>query len=220
MNEDGPTPPGWYPDPNGDGFRWYDGAEWTEYVGAQPPASPRAGRRGRKRRIAIVLGAVLVVAAAAALVLVLGSGDDGDDEKAEPEPTSATTDAPTDEPSDSPTGSPADTSEPDPGDPEVIVRRFVNAALAGDCDTAESYMTPYLIRREGGCRAEDLGGANGDIDARIGEASIEPGAASVPVTLIVQEGTSAGDELTYDVRLVVVDDAWKIDDIGRSGDVQ
>lgn len=35
------TPAGWYPDPSGsNNVRYWDGAQWTEHVGAAPPPQP------------------------------------------------------------------------------------------------------------------------------------------------------------------------------------
>ena len=215
MNDEGSVPPGWYPDPNG-GLRWYDGRDWTEHVQPEPelePPSPPAGR-GMRRAVVGLVGLLLLIAVGApALALVLTSGDDGV-ENPRPGRPATTTAPPTDEPSETPTDRPTDTSDPAPGDPAAVVRRFVDAALAGDCRNAESYMTPYLIRSEGGCDPNDLGGAGGEVDYRLGESAIEPGAASVPVTLIAKESGRAQERLRYDIRLVVFDDAWKIDDLG------
>ena len=44
------TPPGWYPDPDGHGLRYFDGTEWTEHrSGLQqmpPPPRPQGGQYG------------------------------------------------------------------------------------------------------------------------------------------------------------------------------
>jgi hypothetical protein len=40
----GTPPPNWYPDPEGDGLRWWDGTQWTEHRAPKPagqqPAQP------------------------------------------------------------------------------------------------------------------------------------------------------------------------------------
>jgi uncharacterized Tic20 family protein len=38
----GQTPPGWYPDPNGQ-MRWWDGQQWGEVAQGQPPATTGTG---------------------------------------------------------------------------------------------------------------------------------------------------------------------------------
>lgn len=43
------TPPGWYPDPEGHGLRYFDGTEWTEHrsgVQQMPPPRPQSGQYG------------------------------------------------------------------------------------------------------------------------------------------------------------------------------
>lgn len=43
----GPQPgPGWYPDPEGRGHRWWDGARWTDHYAAtyQPAGQPAPGQ--------------------------------------------------------------------------------------------------------------------------------------------------------------------------------
>jgi hypothetical protein len=222
VTDDGRIPPGWYPDPEGD-LRWYDGQSWTDHVQTEPStstASPPPDRRRRRAVIGMLLALLLVIAVgASALVLVLTSDDDDDPTNPEAGP-SATTTPPTDEPSETPSDRPTDTSDPTPGDPATVVRRFVVAALAGDCEAAESAMTPHFLRREGGCDPQDLGGSGGGVDYRVGRSSIEPGAAAVPITLIVPGAEPPQDELHYDVRLVVVDGAWKIDDVRPQGHVR
>ncbi|MDN5790727.1 MAG: NINE protein [Micrococcales bacterium] len=39
-------PPGWYPDPNGTGSRYWDGAAWTEQVGPALPVMSPMGPAG------------------------------------------------------------------------------------------------------------------------------------------------------------------------------
>jgi hypothetical protein len=87
-------PPGWYPDPAGAGFRWWDGGRWTDQAGgeqqtptgSQPPPSatgaddgPSPNRRargwsGRSKAIGLAVAIVLLVGGA----LVLSSGSGGD----------------------------------------------------------------------------------------------------------------------------------------------
>jgi hypothetical protein len=161
---------------------------------------------------------LLVAGGTTAPVLLLGSDDEGA-EVAGDDPTTQATDRPTEGLKEEPTEESTDTSNPDPGDPAVVVRRFVAAALAGDCATGESYMTKDLLRRDGGSERGDLGGLD-RVRSRVGAASIEPGAASVPVTLRVEGGAQPDEALTYDVRLVVADDEWKIHELGQAGDVR
>lgn len=58
--------PGWYPDPapDGDGFRWWDGRDWTDALSsiqqAPPPRPRRQPHRGR-RPLALVLGLSLLI---------------------------------------------------------------------------------------------------------------------------------------------------------------
>jgi hypothetical protein len=227
VNAQGPTPPGWYPDPDG-GLRWYDGSAWTEHT--RPPAAPPPSSGGSHRGalIAIVVEAVLLVAGGAtALVLLLGSDDEGD-EKAGGDPTTETTDQTTDDPTDElteePTDEPTDGPEDDPAD---VVQRFVDASLSGDCAVAESFVTDDLLRREGGCETEDLGGTDG-VDWTVGQPEIHGDTATVPVSVVVT-GTPSTDpdgnplptsEFALDMGLVVENDEWKIDDFGQPEVVQ
>jgi uncharacterized protein len=41
----GDTPPGWYPDPNGQ-LRWWDGQQWGEVQAQVPQAQPGVGAQG------------------------------------------------------------------------------------------------------------------------------------------------------------------------------
>jgi len=72
-------PGGWYPDPGGDGERWYDGRRWTG-VTRLDPATVQAtaekaerrerGRRHRLRQRPLVIGVLVVCLVAGAVVLV------------------------------------------------------------------------------------------------------------------------------------------------------
>ncbi|AGI12983.1 hypothetical protein PBI_BUTTERS_36 [Mycobacterium phage Butters] len=39
------VPPGWYPDPEGGGQRYWDGRQWTSHRAPLPPPAPAAERR-------------------------------------------------------------------------------------------------------------------------------------------------------------------------------
>jgi hypothetical protein len=75
-------PPGWFPDPNGQGLRWWDGRAWTEHVsppaGAAAPAGPGEFPPER-RRFRLWVGAAMIAVAAALGALALTMGDDGDE---------------------------------------------------------------------------------------------------------------------------------------------
>jgi hypothetical protein len=237
VSEQGPTPPGWYPDPSG-GLRWYDGMNWTDQVRAYqtpdtPPPPPRGGP-GRGLVVAIVVAAVLLVAGGAtALVLALGS-DDGD-EGAEGDPSTTITDESSDQPTDEPTGEPTDEpteptepTEPAEDGPADVVQGFLEAALRGDCAEAESFVTADLIRREGGCNTENLGGDTDGIDFEVGEPSVQVDTATVPVTMFLpgsapvdpDDQPQPDSEYTLELGLVAQGNTWKIDDFGVQEDVR
>jgi hypothetical protein len=62
------APPGWYPNPQGPGLRWWDGSEWTDKIHAQyvdpdaadPAAAAATGARPIKRDspLKILLGGI------------------------------------------------------------------------------------------------------------------------------------------------------------------
>lgn len=74
--------PGWYPDPSGaEGYRWWDGQNWTDHIGTSLDASPpdvgenadptgRSGSTGR-RLLALGVGLVLFVTAGVGVGLVV-----------------------------------------------------------------------------------------------------------------------------------------------------
>jgi len=232
VNAQGPTPPGWYPDPGG-GLRRHDGSAWTEETRPpHAPASPAPGGPHRGAMIGIVVAAVVLVAAAAtALVLVLGGDDDGD-EGAGGDPVAQTSDESTDEPTEEPTDEPGeptrDRPAAEPEDPADVVHSFVDAALRGDCAAAESFVTDRLLRREGGCDPANLGSELDGVGFQVGEAEIHGDTATVPLTLFISGSTPTDQdeqplpdsEFTLDLGLVVRDDAWRIDDFGQPGDMQ
>jgi uncharacterized membrane protein YcjF (UPF0283 family) len=43
-------PPGWYPDPSGDGIRWWSGAEWTHHAAQQSQSAHPASQPVREKR--------------------------------------------------------------------------------------------------------------------------------------------------------------------------
>jgi hypothetical protein len=59
------VPAGWYPNPRGPGYRWWDGQRWSDMTSAAPPfTGPAPGRKsGNLRRPAglLVGGALLAV---------------------------------------------------------------------------------------------------------------------------------------------------------------
>lgn len=60
----GSPPAGWYNDPSGNGYRWWDGARWTDYHQFTRPVAPRAsqGMTAGKLLVIIIVGIVLAVA--------------------------------------------------------------------------------------------------------------------------------------------------------------
>jgi Protein of unknown function (DUF2510) len=76
--------PGWYPNPQGEGLRWWDGSRWTEHVHSPESAPAEPAEPGRyplryallDRWPFLLGGAVAIAAIAVVAVLVLG-GDDG-----------------------------------------------------------------------------------------------------------------------------------------------
>lgn len=84
------TPPGWYPDPDGQ-MRWWDGNGWTESVqtegqtpGAAFGAAPGTAGPGSRKSLWIGLGvgAALLAIGGVVLALVLGGGSDSGPEAA------------------------------------------------------------------------------------------------------------------------------------------
>jgi hypothetical protein len=79
---------GWYEDPGGDGYRWWDGSTWTARVAtagddlnaprppprrAAPRAAPRAARAEPAGNQAWVAGAIALLVAGGAVLLVVGA---------------------------------------------------------------------------------------------------------------------------------------------------
>jgi hypothetical protein len=77
--------PGWYPNPSGEGLRWWDGTRWTDHVhpaDSTPVETSEAGRYPLRYalldRWPLLLGGTVVVAAAVvAVVLLTGGGESG-----------------------------------------------------------------------------------------------------------------------------------------------
>lgn len=77
-----PPPAGWYPDPDREGLRWWDGKGWTEHFSASSAAAPSAqrpdgqDRRPSRRTRAVLLAvAVLAVLGGVAVARSLSSSD-------------------------------------------------------------------------------------------------------------------------------------------------
>jgi hypothetical protein len=74
--------PGWYPNPSGEGLRWWDGVRWTDHVHSAdsiPADSSPAGRYPLRYALLdrwplLVGGAAVVAAAVVAVVLLTGGG--------------------------------------------------------------------------------------------------------------------------------------------------
>jgi hypothetical protein len=65
----GPPGPGWYPNPEGTGLRWWNGQEWTAAQQEQPVT-----RRSGGWTVATVVAVVVVVSVVAALLMVMTVG--------------------------------------------------------------------------------------------------------------------------------------------------
>jgi hypothetical protein len=64
-----PPPPGWYPDPDGRGQRWWDGARWSATVaGIQPAPPPSSSGVWWKVLLGIALAAAVGIAGCAVLI--------------------------------------------------------------------------------------------------------------------------------------------------------
>ena len=208
MNSQGPTPPGWYTDPNGD-RRWWNGDGWTEAT--EPPPAPESppGHARRRRGVPVLVamvGAVVVVAALVVGLLMVLGGDDED-----PGPVAQETSGPT-----GPTGTtgptepiePSEPSEPTAvttDDPVDVVHRFVGATRRGDCRAIEVLVTAELLEREGSCRPADLAGLD-RMRLTTGEPQVRGRRATVPLT-VRGPGTQT---TTVDLRLVLRDHRWLI----------
>jgi uncharacterized protein DUF2510 len=67
----GATPPGWYPNPQGPGQRYWDGTQWTSDYTQGPPVQEKKKRRGGtmlKVTLGVFLGGCLLIAGCVALL--------------------------------------------------------------------------------------------------------------------------------------------------------
>lgn len=178
----------------------------------------------KARPVWMLLAVGGLVVAVVAGVSALRGGDDGGDPRADQSAvnlaaesaasstsaTSSTTPA-TADPTPTPQLTPAtgwsDVELPETH-PAVVVERFLAAVFAADCDRALRQVTASFEEREGDCAlfARDMDGW----EYAVGETEVaedEP-VATVPATL-----TLAGQDERYDWELVIVEGAWRIDDV-------
>jgi outer membrane protein assembly factor BamE (lipoprotein component of BamABCDE complex) len=71
-----PTPPGWYPNPQGPGKRYWDGIKWTDSYAADPqPLAQQGGRSFMRGCLLVTLGILLAGAVIiGGCALIIGAG--------------------------------------------------------------------------------------------------------------------------------------------------
>lgn len=102
-----------------------------------------------------------------------------------------------------------DVTSYDLGSPEGVAQAYLQAAFDGDFDEAAGYFEP-----ESDCDASDLDRAYIQDDVRVSLAGVDSDAerASVRITADIPDGGPFGGfyEERHTLRLVLVDDAWKL----------
>jgi len=96
-----------------------------------------------------------------------------------------------------------------PDEPAAVVEAFFEAALAGDCATAEDLVTARYLEAEGHCEGDDIPSGLGDsVTYDVGAAAVDEdaGTARVPVDV-----SAFGSEQETVVALVREDGRWRID---------
>jgi hypothetical protein len=75
-----PPPPGWFPNPDGPGQRYWDGTSWTEHVSGRPPAPPQPGSGGPGWKIGLAVLLVVIVAISGCFFVLESAVEEGVEE--------------------------------------------------------------------------------------------------------------------------------------------
>ncbi|WP_182378058.1 DUF4878 domain-containing protein [Nocardioides sp. WS12] len=169
-------PPGPPPPPPGFGGPGFGG-----------PGQPgKSGTSGKGIWITlVVVGVLALVGLIVGLILLLTSDDQGDDE-----------------------GSDKDggkTSQASGADPDDVVEDLIDAAEEGNCDAATAFLTE-AAKAADPCQSDEFQLlSSDDVDAEVGDATVDGDTATVPVTFSSPAGTS-----DYVFTLEQVDGAWLV----------
>lgn len=151
------------------------------------PGQPgKSGTSGKGIWITLaVVGVLALVGLIVGLILLLTSDDQGDDEG-----------------SDKVGDKTSQASGADPGD---VVEDLIDAAEEGNCDAATAFLTE-AAKAADPCQSDEFQLlSSDDVDAEVGDATVDGDTASVPVTFSSPAGTS-----DYVFTLEQIDGAWLV----------
>jgi hypothetical protein len=155
--EGGERPPGWYPDPDGSGWRRYwDGQRWSS-ASAEQLADETAGSGGRSPIVArLVVGAGVLALIIVVIVLVSGTSThtSGTGSTAAAPPTLHASGTTT-----SATTTTSTTAPVAPAQIGAALNAYVSAYNARSITALGALFSPRLVRRTGNGHPENLAGA-------------------------------------------------------------